>query len=155
MRATKAFEIKDRQKEEAMLAHVKQDQEKKPASNKKRRSIKEDSLPASVPSYMKPTAAHTKREEAISKGEVESSHLDKQLAGPMIDASVPVTTNKPRKSSVGGFLKKKFGLGKGELFYCFIVDMGRDGIMSAVCCYSLGHRMTSFFYCLQSHCPAY
>ena len=115
MKPTKNFEIRDKHNEEAVARHDEKEEPERrvSATRKLRLSLVEGELP----SYMKTTKSHEIREHATATGAVETTSLERALQGPMIDdfpepkATAPT---KSRKSSVGGFLRKKFGLGKGR-----------------------------------------
>ena len=67
-----------------------------------------------VPSYMKATKSHEIRGQAIATGAAEPDHLEMALQSPLIDqVDEPASAKQSTRKSVGGFLKKKFGLGKG------------------------------------------
>ena len=113
MKPTKSFESRDRHNEESMVHQTEPVEPEKKSVRKPRASITEGDLP----SYMKTTKSHELREQAIATGVVDTSSLERALEGPMIDdfTDSAATTAKTRKTSVGGFLRKKFGLGKGEI----------------------------------------
>ena len=110
MRPTKSFEIRDRHNEEAMLLEQQQaEPDKKPKI--KRISTVDLGPDGEVPSFMKPTKSHENREQAIATGAPEPDPLEATLQmTPLIDRPEPSPT---KKKSVGGFLRKKFGLSKG------------------------------------------
>lgn len=117
MRPTKSFEIRDKHNEEAVLQEQQSELERKPPAMKKRAPTVELNADGELPSYMKATKSHEIREQAIATGAVEPDPLEMSLQqSPMID-SIP-EPSPTKKKSVGGFLKKKFGLSKGKLLLC-------------------------------------
>lgn len=119
MKPTKCFEIRDRHNEEAMLQ---QEQDRQPTERRGSTTRKVVKVPLvegeGMPSYMRKTKAHETREAAVATGTAEISAFDLALQGPMIDGDViePPPLTKTKKNSVGGFLRKKFGIGKGEFY---------------------------------------
>ncbi|KAF6040755.1 hypothetical protein EB796_000958 [Bugula neritina] len=68
---------------------------------------------------MKPTKSQEIREHVVAHGAPEMSSLELALQGPMIDdfSDHSATAKPAKKLSVGGFLKKKFGLIKGMCIF--------------------------------------
>lgn len=112
MKPTKNFEIRDKHNEIIFPA------EEPPAAKHapKRRPV--SVLEGDTPSYMKATKSHELREHAIATHAPEPDSLEMALKRPMIDepdSSATAVTLSSKKKSVGGFLKRKFGLGgKGQ-----------------------------------------
>ncbi|XP_067938256.1 supervillin-like [Watersipora subatra] len=111
MKPTKSFEIRDRHNEEAQSQFEESTEPEKKVSAPRKPRVSLTS--GEVPSYMKTTKSHEIREHAIATGVVETTSLERALQGPMIDEIPEPVPAKPRKTSVGGFLRKKFGIGKG------------------------------------------
>lgn len=117
MRPTKSFEIRDRHNEEAMLQEQQQAEQTERKPKIKRVSTIDD---GELPSYLKSTKSHENREQAIASGAQEPDPLEMTLQmTPLIDRAPEPSPTK--KKSVGGFLKKKFGLGKGMLMYFYVL----------------------------------
>lgn len=113
MKPTKNFELRDKHNEVIFPEEELPILERRQANRRRPVSVMEGELP----SYMKTTKSHILREHAIASGTVEPDSLEMALKGPLIDEpepTAPAATLGLKKKSVGGFLKKKFGLSKGE-----------------------------------------
>lgn len=118
MKPTRNAEIRDRHNEVVPIEEQIPEEKKQPVRRRPLSVVDSD-----VPSYMKATKSHEIRGHAIATGALEPDHLEMALQGPLIDqVDDAASTKQSTKKSVGGFLKKKFGLGKGRFTIHMIVN---------------------------------